>query len=173
MTFLRKLSAFAAAIVIGFAGGAVADDDFTPYGTAKVDMHEYPEIDQVYDVNYEDPSSLKTLYAFVKNTGKVVPGKKVVVTHGPELRAFAKENYDKYYALMDQMAELANEGVEFRMCNNALRAAGYEPEDMHGFITVVPAGFAEIVKLQSEGYAYINPIPLPVGGIRDLEKADQ
>jgi intracellular sulfur oxidation DsrE/DsrF family protein len=147
-----------------------ASDELTPYGTAKVDMHEYPEINQVFDVNYEDPNALNALYSFVKNTRAVVPGKTVVVTHGPELRAFAKENYDKYYGVMDRMAELSEMGVEFRMCSNAMRAAGYEPEDMHGFVTVVPAGFPEIVLLQHEGYAYVNPLPLPVRGIRDLEK---
>jgi len=168
---LLRIPALAAALLAVLTLGAYADDELTPYGTAKVDMHEYPEINQVYDVNYEDPNSLRVLYAFVKNTRKVVPGKAVVVTHGPELRAFAKENYDKYYGLMDQMAELAEQGVEFRMCNNALRAAGYEPEDMHGFVTVVPAGFAEIVMLESQGYAYVNPIPLPVRGIRELENA--
>lgn len=168
---MRRLALAAlAATALALPMTAQADEPLTPYGTAKVDMHEYPEIDQVFDVNYEDPKSLNTLYAFVKNTRAVVPGKTVVVTHGPELRAFAKENYDKYYAVMDRMAELAEQGVEFRMCNNALRAAGYEPEDMHGFVTVIPAGFPEIVMLQAQGYAYVNPLPLPVRGIRDLER---
>lgn len=77
----------------------------------------------------------------------------VVVTHGPELHAFAKENYNKYQGIMDRMKELADDGVEFRMCHNALRAAGFEADDFHGFITVVPAGFPEIVYLQSQGPA--------------------
>lgn len=94
----------------------------------------------------------------------------VVVTHGPELRAFAKENYEKYQGVVQKMGELAEAGVEFRMCNNAMRAAGYKPEDMHGFITVVPAGFPEIAYLQSQGYQYINPLPLPVKDVRYLDQ---
>lgn len=171
---MNKTFALAAFAALGLALSpvtATASDEFTPYGTAKVDMHEHPEINQVFDVNYDDPKSLNALYSFVKNTRAVVPGKTVVVTHGPELRAFAKENYDTYYGVMDRMAELSDMGVEFRMCNNALRAAGYEPEDMHGFVTVIPAGFPEIVMLQHEGYAYVNPLPLPVRGIRELEQA--
>jgi len=168
---MRRLALAAlAATALALPMTAQADEPLTPYGTAKVDMHEYPEVDQVFDVNYEDPKSLNTLYSFVRNTRAVVPGKTVIVTHGPELRAFAKENYDKYYAVMDRMAELAAAGVEFRMCNNALRAAGYAPEDMHGFVTVIPAGFPEIVMLQAQGYAYVNPLPLPVRGIRELER---
>lgn len=172
MKFTVRLPILAAIFLTAQATGVLADEELTPYGTAKVDMHEYPEINQVFDVNYDDPKGLSILHAFVNNTRKVVPGKTVIVSHGPELRAFAKENYDKYYAVMDLMADLAEQGVEIRMCNNALRAAGYEPEDMHGFVTVVPAGFAEVVMLQSQGYEYVNALPLPVGGLRDLENSN-
>jgi uncharacterized protein len=153
-----------------FTGPALAADDDSAYGTAKVNMHEYPTINAVFDVNYEDPNKLNILYAFVKNTAKPLKGKMVVVTHGPELRAFAKENYIKYQGIVDKMAELAEQGVEFRMCNNAMRAAGYEATDMPGFITIVPAGFPEIAYLQSQGYQYINPLPLSVRDVRYLEQ---
>lgn len=148
----------------------LAAEEFAPYGTAKVDMHEYPSINTVFDVNYEDPQKLHVLYGFVQNMAKSVKGKIVVVTHGPELRAFAKENYEKYQEVVDRMVELAVQGVEFRMCNKALRVAGYSAEDMHGFVTVVPAGFPEIAYLQSQGYRYINPIPLSVIDVRYLEQ---
>src|SRR5690554_2909394 len=118
-----------AVVALGCAGAVVADDDFAPYGTAKISMHEYPQIDTVFDVNYENPKDLNVLYSFVRNTKKPLKGDVIVVTHGPELRAFAKENYEKYQSEVQLMAELADEGVEFRMCNNALRSAGYEPED--------------------------------------------
>lgn len=162
---------FLSAMLLGASGQAMASDElFDLYGTAKVDMHEYAPIDTVYDVNYEDPHSLRVLRDFINNTRKVVPGKVVVVSHGPELRAFARENYEKYQSIIDGMAELATQGVEFRMCNNAMRAAGYEPEDIHGFVTIVPAGFAEIVHYQSQGYKLINPIPLPVKDVRYLDQ---
>lgn len=165
---------FAPATALAIAGlalsGIAAGADFAPYGTAKVDMHTMPVTDVVFDVNYEDPHKLNVLDAFVRNTRKETKGKVVVVTHGPELRAFAKENYEKYQGVVDKMAELAKEGVEFKMCNNALRAAGYKPEDMHGFITVVPAGFPELVYWQSKGYQYINPLPLPVRDVRYIDQ---
>lgn len=143
---------------------------FAPYGTAKVDMHEYPTINAVFDVNYEDPHKLNILYNFVKNTAKPLKGEMVVVTHGPELRVFAKENYDKYQGIVDKMAELSEMGVKFSMCNNAMKAAGFDATDMHGFITVVPAGFPEIAYLQSKGYQYVNPLPYPVGGVRYIDQ---
>jgi intracellular sulfur oxidation DsrE/DsrF family protein len=158
------------AAVVAFAAPFATASEFAPYGTAKVDMKEYPTINAVFDLNYEDPNKLHILHAFVNNTRKPLKGKMVVVTHGPELRVFAKENYEKYQGIVDKMAELAKEGVEFRMCNNAMRAAGFKAEDMHGFITVVPAGFPELAYLQSQGYQYINPIPLPVRDVRYLDQ---
>lgn len=144
--------------------------EFAPYGTAKVDMHSMPVTNTVFDVNYENPQQLNTLYNFVKNTKKETKGKVVVVTHGPELRAFAKENYEKYQGIVDKMAELAKDGVEFKMCNNAMLAAGFKAEDMHGIITVVPAGFPEVAYWQEKGYRYINPLPLPVKDVRYIDQ---
>ncbi|OOG22687.1 hypothetical protein B1C78_14660 [Thioalkalivibrio denitrificans] len=147
-----------------------ASDDFSPYGTATVDMKEYPVTNAVFDANYQDPNDLNLLYAFVNNTRVPLKGHMIVVTHGPELRAFAKENYVKYQAIVDRMAELAEEGVEFRMCRNALLAAGYAPDDFHGFITVVPAGFPELAYLQAQGYKYINPLPYSPLDVRYLDQ---
>lgn len=164
-----KSVAIAAVFALIPAHQALADV-LSPYGTAKVDMHAMPITNTVFDVNYTDPQQLNTLYNFIKNTKRVTGGKVVVVTHGPELRAFAKENYEKYQGIIDKMAELASEGVEFKMCKNAMVAAGYQAEDMHGLITVVPAGFPEVAYWQSKGYQYINPLPLPVKDIRYLDQ---
>lgn len=166
-----KITATLATLII--AAGVVQpawSAEFAPYGTAKVDMHSMPVTNTVFDVNYEDPQKLNTLYNFIKNTKKVTGGKVVVVTHGPELRAFAKENYEKYQGIIDKMAELAKDGVEFKMCNNAMLAAGFKAEDMHGFITVVPAGFPEVAYWQGKGYRYINPLPLPVKDVRYIDQ---
>ena len=169
MKFAFKEIAIAAAIAMVPAHSALAAE-LAPYGTAKVDMHKMPVTNTVFDVNYMDPQQLNTLYNFIKNTKRETNGKVIVVTHGPELRAFAKENYEKYQGIVDKMAELANDGVEFKMCNNAMKAAGFQAEDMHGFITVVPAGFPELAYWQSKGYEYINPLPYPVKDVRYLDQ---
>ena len=171
MKFIPKIATLGLALAFAIPASFVAHaEEFAPYGTAKVDMHEMPVTDVVFDVNYEDPQQLNILYNFVRNTQKITKGKVVVVTHGPELRAFAKENYSKYQGAIDKMAELAKDGVEFKMCNNAMKAAGFSAEDMHGFITVVPAGFPELVYWQAKGYQYINPIPLSVKDVRYLDQ---
>ncbi len=169
MTHRLNYVALAIALVLP-ASQAALGETFAPYGTAKVDMHSMPVTDVVFDVNYADPNQLNTLYNFIKNTNKITRGKVVVVTHGPELRAFAKENYEKYQGAVDKMAELSKEGVEFKMCNNAMKAAGFSADDMHGFVTIVPAGFPELAYYMSKGYQYINPLPLPVKDVRYLDQ---
>ena len=169
MKFTPKIAALALFLALPVSYMAHAEE-FAPYGTAKVDMHTMPVTDVVFDVNYEDPQKLNVLYNFIKNTQKITQGKVVVVTHGPELRAFAKENYPKYQGIMDKMAELAKDGVEFKMCNNAMKAAGFSAEDMHEFVTVVPAGFPELAYYQGKGYKYINPVPLSVRDVRYLDQ---
>lgn len=149
--------------------GAVFAVDMTPFGDAKVDMHKYGKIDRVYDVSYDDPKKLNNLISFIKNVNAVVPGKAVVVLHGAEIRAFAKENYEKYQGVIDQLAALSKEGVEFRMCNNAMRGAGFEPKDIDGFITIIPAGFAEIIDLQQKGYRVIDASVTPVKDSRYID----
>ena len=150
-------------------GAATAQDIAAPYGTATVKTRPIPVLNTVFDVSYDDPQKLDLLYDFVRNTRQVTRGKVVIVTHGPELRAFAKENYTKYQAVVDKMATLAKEGVEFYMCGNAMKLAGYKSEDMDGFITVVPSGFAEIAYLEYRGYQYINPTPLSTKDIRRIK----
>ncbi len=61
------------------------------------------------------------------------------------------------------------QGIELRTCNNAMYAAGSRAKDMDGSITVIPAGFAEIIYLDAKGYRYINPLPTPVKDSRCLD----
>lgn len=92
-------------------------------------------------MNTEDPNKLSVLYDFVRNTRRETRGEVVVVAHGPELRAFARENHEKYQGIIDKMAELAQDGVQFKMRNNGKKAAGFSAEARRGFVTVVSAGF--------------------------------
>ena len=160
------------ALVALFSGStlnvAVADEQ-APYGTAKENLHKYPKINRVYDVNYDDPKWLNALVGFISNVNKVVPGKAVVVLHGTEIRAFAKENYAKYQDVIDKLAALSKEGVDFRMCNNAMHGAGFKSEDIHGFVTIIPAGFAEVIDLQHKGYKVIDATATKVKDSRYLD----
>jgi hypothetical protein len=82
----------------------------------------------------------------------------VLVLHGDEIPFFAIRNLDRYRELMQRAQSLTLAGtVEFRMCRVAASGHGLEPEDIHGFVKVVPMADAEIVRLQQEeGYAYMR-----------------
>ncbi|WP_341644870.1 DsrE family protein [Thauera sp. SDU_THAU2] len=165
------------AAIIAAAAPPVLAEEFAPYGSAKVDLRETLATDVVFDVNYAEPQQLHGLYNYIKNMQQATKGKAVVLTRGPELRVFAKENYMEYQDIVDRMAGLAKEGVEFRMCGNAMKAAGFQAEDMHGFITVAAAGgFPELVYWMGQGYKVINqavnPAPLPVRDARYLDQPE-
>ncbi|MBI5585792.1 MAG: DsrE family protein [Deltaproteobacteria bacterium] len=59
---------------------------------------------------------------------------------------------------VERMKALIDQGVVFKMCRNTLNDNKLNPEtDLAIPMTVVPAGVAELTKLQMAGYAYIKP----------------
>ncbi len=57
-----------------------------------------------------------------------------------------------------QVAALAAQGVEFRVCNFTLAAHDVPPERLIPEAKLVPSGVAEIARLQArEGFVYIKP----------------
>ena len=56
------------------------------------------------------------------------------------------------------IGELANRGVEFRVCENTLKGRDMGPDQVVMEASIVPSGVAEAARLQArEGYAYIKP----------------
>ncbi len=53
--------------------------------------------------------------------------------------------------------ELSGQGVVVAACGNALKGLGVAAESLYPFVRVVPAGVAELVLRQAEGFAYIKP----------------
>jgi intracellular sulfur oxidation DsrE/DsrF family protein len=81
----------------------------------------------------------------------------VVVANGPSIMSFIEQ--DK----LTIMKELTDKGVSFLACRNSLKKMCYGVDAcitesaLPSFITVVPAGITEIIRKQSEGYAYVKP----------------
>ena len=77
-----------------------------------------------------------------------------VVANGEAVRSYtAAESGD----LAKDMEPLAEEGILFAACRNAMNGRGITKEDLLPFVTVVPAGVVELADLQEQGYAYIKP----------------
>jgi intracellular sulfur oxidation DsrE/DsrF family protein len=170
----------------GLSLPAAAQSADTPYGTAKFsaysDIESVKQLKVVWDFNFIDPKAVGVVFnnlnALFKATAEfgpheIEPIKVVIVSHGPELVVFAKKNYEKYKEIVDRASSFAKQGVKFEICRNAATAQGFAPEDLHGFVTVVPAGPHALAYWQSKGYT-LNAVgaTMPTPPISELNKAD-
>lgn len=133
-----------------------------PWGSAKEVDTQYAKQKVVYDTAVTTTEALTSLldrasFLSVLNGADPFENKIVIVLHGNEIAFFGTKNFAKYKALMTRAQSLTVGGnIEFRMCRVAAQSRGYAPKDIHGFVTMVPMGDAEIVRLQHEGYAYMR-----------------
>lgn len=83
----------------------------------------------------------------------------VVVAHGEGINFLLEGARDRNGRAFDsQVAALASQGVEFRVCNNTLAARGISPSALVLEAKIVPAGVVEVARLQArEGYVYLRP----------------
>jgi hypothetical protein len=83
----------------------------------------------------------------------------VVVTNGPGidfLMADARDSKGREFS--GAVADLAGQGVVFRVCNNTLVTRNLDPDKLLMEATLVPSGVAEAARLQiREGFAYLKP----------------
>lgn len=145
------------------AGPLNASESTSPWGAASVREAPYESQKVVYDVGAKDLADFSFVLdraSFLKNLYQANPidSSIVLVLHGNEVPFFAIENYEANKELMSRAHSLAIDGIiEFRMCAQAAGAHGFKPEDMHGFVQIVPMADAEIVQLQQqEGYVYMR-----------------
>lgn len=52
---------------------------------------------------------------------------------------------------------LIGRGVSVAACGNTMRRQGVTPDRLIGGVSVVPAGIAQIVRRQRQGWAYVRP----------------
>ena len=137
-------------------------DDLAPWGGAKELDVQYSRQKVVYDTAVKTVGALTSVmdrasYLSVLNGADPFDNKIVIVLHGDEIDFFAIKNFAKYKELMTRAQSLTVGGIiEFRMCKIAAQGHGYAPKDIHGFVKMVPMGDAEIVRLQHEGFSYMQ-----------------
>jgi len=134
-----------------------------PWGGASVTPTEYKPQKVVYDVHVKTAKAVESVLdraSYLSTITGADPFDQsiVLVLHGAELSFFAIENYTKYKELMKRAQSLVeSEAISIRMCKIAAQSQGYAPEDIHGFIKMVPMGDAEIIRLQyEEDHAYMQ-----------------
>ena len=133
-----------------------------PWGTAPVVEKEYRKQQVVYDVAVSSVAALTSVldrasHVSLLNGADPFDNKIVIVLHGNEIPFFASKNFAKYKDLMVRAQSLSVGGIiEFRMCRLAAQGQGFKASDIHGFVTMVPMADAEIIDMQSKGYAYMR-----------------
>ena len=174
------------ALLLLVPGPAPAQPSDAPYGSAKFvpysDIDSVKQLKVVWDFNFVDPKAVGIVFNYVNallrataqyGPRELDPIKVVIVSHGPEVVVFDKRNYAKYKEIVDRAASLATQGVRFEICGLAAAAQGSAPEDLHGFVTVVPAAPYALAYWQSKGYT-LNAVgaTMPTTPISDLNRAD-
>ena len=83
----------------------------------------------------------------------------IVVTHGSGIEFLLEGAKDaRGQSFAGPTGELANRGVQFRVCNNTLVTRGIAKDRIVLEAAVVPSGVAEVARLQAkEGYVYLRP----------------
>jgi len=161
---MRILSQFVGVILFCMllVPGGMAETSM-PWGQAKLNDIQYKPQKVVYDIAVSNIRSFESALDRASYLSKVYNADPfeasiILVLHGDEINFFAIKNYEKYKDLMVRASSLAVGGViQFHMCKVAAKGYGYDPEDIHGFVEMVPMADAEIVRLQNEeGYAYMR-----------------
>lgn len=148
-----------ASVLPGLSHAASPD---APWGHAKAVDQAYAKQKVVYDVTVGAEDKMRGVISRAMlladlNGSDPFDSKIVILLHGNEIPFFAIKNHAKYRELMQRAQSATQSGViEFRMCRLAAEFHGFNPEEIHGFITLVPMADAEIVRLQQEGYAYMR-----------------
>ena len=145
-----------------FAAEATSKNS-APWGSAKLTATEYAPQKVVYDVHVKTVEKVESVLDRASHLSKITGADPfdqsiVLVLHGNEINFFAIKNYGKYKALMQRAQSLIeSEALTIKMCKIAAEGQGYKPEDIHGFVEMVPMGDAEIVRLQyEENHAYMQ-----------------
>jgi intracellular sulfur oxidation DsrE/DsrF family protein len=131
------------------AGLALSGASFAADGPVKV----------VYHLSEGLPQASRAMGNIRNHLDADPTAKIVVVAHGSGIEFLidgAKDAKGQSYA--GSIGDLANRGVQFRVCNNTLVTRGIAKEKVVLEATVVPSGVAEVAKLQAEeGYVYLHP----------------
>lgn len=120
---------------------------------------EQPPVKVVYQMS-EGLEQAARAMGNLRNHLRADPGARiVVVAHGDGIRFLLRDAADRNGKPFDvQVAALAEQGVEFRVCHNTLTAHDIAPGRLLPQAKLVPSGVAEIARLQArEGYVYLRP----------------
>jgi len=153
----------AVAALLVFSSLATGADE----GKSREVQTPYTEPKVVYDFYFDNPEKINSALFWIRSLmnpllddpyGMAPEFMDIkVVIHGTEIVTVARKNYEKYKDAVDRMRYYNSLGVEFKVCGLAAHDYGYNTDDFHEFIEVVPSAINELAHWQLEGYALITP----------------
>ncbi|MDT8387466.1 MAG: DsrE family protein [Thiogranum sp.] len=135
------------------------EDD--PWGVAEKSESKYQPQKVLYDLTTGNKKTLQNILDRIGLLYKLydsdpLDSSIVIIIHGQAIPYFTIADSSNIELVKRAHSFTVGAPIEFRMCQAAANVMGYEPKDIHGFVKMVPMADAEIVKLQKEGYAYIQ-----------------
>jgi len=107
----------------------------------------------VFHIDEDDESRVLLLLSNVRNLMEDLESVRIeVVAYSMGVNALRR---DSEYS--EDIAELIGQGVMFCACSNTLRASYIDVSDLLEGVQVVSSGVGQIVRRQTEGWAYIRP----------------
>jgi uncharacterized protein len=111
----------------------------------------------VFELTSDSQKRWETILNNVENVKRELGSKTQmeVVAHGNGIDLFLKKSdFQK-----ERILKLSKEGIKFLGCENTMKRKGIKPDELYHFVGTVPAGLAEIIRKQKEGWAYIKVGP--------------
>ena len=119
----------------------------------------FAQIKVVYHLSEGVPQASRAVGNIRNHLAADPSAKIVVVTHGAGIDFLldgATNTQQQPFA--GSISDLANKGVEFRVCNNTLVSRNISADKVVMEAKVVPSGVAEVARLQAkEGFVYLRP----------------
>ena len=155
------------------ASGAIAAEPLGP----PVEFPNIPDIPLPKGVDFDEPfakdvpvkivfgvadpgkqlreSLANAAYSIMYLKPRGVPYAIEFVLYGKAVLA-ANQFSEEYSGFIPLMEALHAQGVQFRVCNNAMGSVGVAPGDVQPFMRITPAGILAITRKQMQGYHYIS-----------------
>ena len=111
----------------------------------------------VFHIDWEREETLVMALNNIANLLKAVPAEETSVfllANGSAVKLFLLKRAFQYASNIQGLSEM---GVRFLVCSNSLEKFGIAREELVESCEAIPAGVLELIRLQTEGYAYIKP----------------
>lgn len=117
------------------------------------------QIKVVYHLSDDIPQASRAIGNIRNHLAADPAAKIVVVTHGAGIDFLLDGATNaQHQPFAGSISDLANKGVEFRVCNNTLVSRNISADKVVMEAKVVPSGVAEVARLQAkEGFVYLRP----------------